>query len=116
MWMRADIHVDTYYVTGQKVCTSYARFSSFGIGLVRTDQTAPKHKGISMLAVPMDAPGIDVRPLRQITGDSEFNEVFFDDVPVPEENLIGIENNGWAVAATTLANERGTSFVWKEQV
>src|SRR5436309_2345297 len=113
---RAELRGDTYYVTGQKVWTSYARFASFGIGLVRTDPDAPKHKGISMLAIPMDAPGIDVRPLRQITGESEFNEVFFDGVPVPAENLIGEENNGWRVAGTTLANERGTSFVWKEQV
>ena len=113
---RAELRGDTYYVTGQKVWTSYARFASFGIGLVRTDPDAPKHKGISMLAIPMDAPGIDVRPLRQITGESEFNEVFFDGVPVPRENLIGEENNGWRVAGTTLANERGTSFVWKEQV
>src|SRR5207245_7782441 len=82
----------------------------------RTDPDAPKHKGISMLAIPMDVPGIDVRPLRQITGESEFNEVFFDGVPVTRENLIGIENDGWRVAGTTLANERGTSFVWKEQV
>jgi alkylation response protein AidB-like acyl-CoA dehydrogenase len=69
-----------------------------------------------MLAIPIDAPGVEVRPLRQITGESEFNEVFFDEVPVPAENLIGEENEGWRVAGTTLANERGTSFVWKEQV
>ncbi|MFN2544011.1 MAG: acyl-CoA dehydrogenase family protein [Actinomycetota bacterium] len=113
---RAELRGDTYSVTGQKVWTSYARFASFGIGLVRTDPDAAKHKGISMLAIPMDAEGIDVRPLRQITGEAEFNEVFFDGVPVPRENLIGEENNGWRVAGTTLANERGTSFVWKEQV
>ncbi|HVL33561.1 MAG TPA: acyl-CoA dehydrogenase family protein [Actinomycetota bacterium] len=105
-----------YVVSGQKVWSSYAKFADLGIALVRTDPDAPKHKGISMLAVPMDAPGIEVRPLRQITGESEFNEVFFDDVPVPVENLIGVENDGWHVAGTTLANERGTSFVWKEQV
>src|SRR5919204_4517401 len=113
---RAERRGDAYYVTGQKVWTSYARFSNFGIGLVRTDPDAPKHKGISMLAIPIDAPGVDVRPLRQITGESEFNEVFFDGVAVPAENLIGTENEGWKVAGTTLANERGTSFVWKEQV
>ena len=107
---------DTYLVSGQKVWTSYARFADFGIALVRTDPTAAKHRGISMLAIPMRQSGIDVRPLRQITGESEFNEVFFDEVPVPVENLIGEENRGWGVAATTLANERGTSFVWKEQV
>lgn len=113
---RAERDGDRYILTGQKVWTSYARFADFGIALVRTDPAAPKHKGISMLAVPMDAPGIEVRPLRQITGESEFNEVFFTDTPVPVENLIGVENEGWRVAGTTLANERGTSFVWKEQV
>ncbi len=113
---RAERRGDTYVVNGQKVWSSYAKFADFGIALVRTDPDAPKHRGISMLAIPMEAPGIDIRPLKQITGESEFNEVFFDEVPVPAENLIGQENNGWHVAATTLANERGTSFVWKEQV
>jgi alkylation response protein AidB-like acyl-CoA dehydrogenase len=113
---KAERRGDTFVVSGQKVWTSYARFADFGIGLVRTDPAAPKHKGISMLAIPIKTQGIDIRPLRQITGESEFNEVFFDDVPVPVENLIGTENDGWRVAGTTLANERGTSFVWKEQV
>ncbi|HEX9712884.1 MAG TPA: acyl-CoA dehydrogenase family protein [Actinomycetota bacterium] len=113
---RAERRGDTFYVTGQKVWSSYAKVADFGIALVRTDAEAPKHRGISMVAVPLDASGIDVRPLRQITGESEFNEVFFDEVPVPAENLIGNENEGWRVAGTTLANERGTSFVWKEQV
>jgi alkylation response protein AidB-like acyl-CoA dehydrogenase len=105
-----------YRVTGQKVWSSYATFANMGIALVRTDPDAPPHKGISMLAIPMDANGVDVRPLRQMTGDSEFNEVLFDDVAVPAENLIGAENEGWRVANTTLANERGASFIWKEQV
>src|SRR5689334_1790260 len=87
-----------------------------GIALVRTNREAPPHKGISMLAIPMDAKGVDIRPLRQITGDCEFNEVFLDDVEIPVENLIGPENEGWRVANTTLANERGASFIWKEQV
>ncbi len=69
-----------------------------------------------MLAIPMTAKGVEVRPLRQITGESEFNEVFLDGVEVPVENLIGPEHEGWRVANTTLANERGASFVWKEQV
>jgi Acyl-CoA dehydrogenases len=69
-----------------------------------------------MLAIPMDAPGVEVRPLRQITGESEFNEVFLDGVEVPVEHLIGDEHDGWRVANTTLANERGASFIWREQV
>ena len=69
-----------------------------------------------MLAIPMDAPGVDIRPLRQITGDCEFNEVFLDDVAVPVDHLIGAEHEGWRVANTTLANERGASFIWREQV
>ena len=113
---KAERRDGAFSVNGQKVWTSYARFADFGIGLVRTDPSAPKHKGISMLAIPMRGEGIEVRPLRQITGESEFNEVFFTDVTVPLENLIGTENDGWRVAGTTLANERGTSFVWKEQV
>jgi alkylation response protein AidB-like acyl-CoA dehydrogenase len=107
---------DGYRVSGQKVWSSYATFANMGIALVRTDPTAPPHKGISMLAIPMDAPGVDVRPLRQITGDYEFNEVFFDDVEIPVDHLIGPEHAGWKVANTTLANERGASFIWREQV
>ena len=113
---RAEKRGGVYVVTGQKVWSSYARFAGWGIGLVRTDPDAPRHTGISMLAIPMTANGVEVRPLRQITGESEFNEVFLDGVEVPVENLIGSENEGWRVANTTLANERGASFVWKEQV
>ena len=113
---RAEKHGDAYRVNGQKVWSSYARFADWGIALVRTDPTAPNHRGISMLAIPMTAPGVEIRPLRQITGEREFNEVFFDDVEVPIEQLIGPEHGGWRVAGTTLANERGASFVWKEQV
>jgi alkylation response protein AidB-like acyl-CoA dehydrogenase len=113
---RAEKHGDTYRVSGQKVWSSYARFADMGIALVRTHPSAPPHKGISMLAIPMDAEGVDVRPLRQMTGESEFNEVFLDDVEVPTDNLIGPEDEGWRVANTTLANERGASFIWREQV
>jgi alkylation response protein AidB-like acyl-CoA dehydrogenase len=105
-----------YVVNGQKVWSSYAQFADWAIALVRTDPSAPNHRGISMLAIPMRANGVDVRPLRQMTGKSEFNEVFLDDVEVPVENLIGPEHEGWRVTSTTLANERGASFVWKEQV
>ena len=113
---RADKHGCGYRVNGQKVWSSYASFADVGIGLVRTDSDAPPHRGISMLAIPMDAKGVDVRPLRQMTGEPEFNEVFFDDVEVPAGNLVGPENDGWRVANTTLANERGASFIWREQV
>jgi alkylation response protein AidB-like acyl-CoA dehydrogenase len=113
---RAEKRGGVYVVTGQKVWSSYARFADWGIGLVRTDADAPRHTGISMLAIPMAAKGVEVRPLRQITGESEFNEVFLDGVEVPVDNLIGPENEGWRIANTTLANERGASFVWKEQV
>ena len=113
---RADERGGCYIVNGQKVWSSYAQFADWAIALVRTDPDAPNHKGISMLAVPMSAKGVEVRPLRQITGKSEFNEVFLDDVEVPVENLIGPEHEGWRVTSTTLANERGASFVWKEQV
>jgi alkylation response protein AidB-like acyl-CoA dehydrogenase len=87
-----------------------------GIALVRTDPGTAPHKGISMLAIPMHAPGVEVRPLRQMTGECEFNEVFLDDVAVPVDHLIGPEHEGWRVANTTLANERGASFIWREQV
>jgi alkylation response protein AidB-like acyl-CoA dehydrogenase len=113
---RAEKSGGAYRVTGQKVWSSYATFADMGIALVRTDPDAPAHKGISMLAIPVDAPGVDVRPLRQITGDCEFNEVFLDDVEIPVGNLIGAEHEGWRVANTTLANERGASFIWREQV
>ena len=107
---------DVYVVSGQKVWSSYAQFANWGLALVRTDPVAPRSKGISMLAIPMMADGVDTRPLRQMTGESEFNEVFLDGVEVPVANLIGPENQGWRVANTTLANERGASFIWKEEV
>src|SRR4029077_21046644 len=113
---RAEKRGGVYVVTGQKVWSSHARFADWGIALVRTDPAAPRHKGISMLAIPMGSKGVEVRPLRQITGESEFNEVFLDEVEIPVENLIGPENEGWGVAGPTLANERGATFVWKEQV
>ena len=105
-----------WLLNGQKVWTSYAQYSRWGICLARTDTELPKHKGISYLVVDMEADGVEIRPLQQITGDHEFNEVFFDDCFVPDAHLVGGLNQGWAVANTTLAHERGTTFPFKEQV
>jgi len=113
---RAESRGDVFVVNGQKVWSSHAQFASWGIALVRTDAKARPQHGISMLAIPMTAPGVEIRPLRQITGDSEFNEVFFTDVEIPADHLIGPPNEGWRVASTTLANERGATFIWKQQV
>ncbi|WP_319454867.1 MULTISPECIES: acyl-CoA dehydrogenase [unclassified Mycobacterium] len=93
-------------LTGQKVWTSRADWAQFGVCLARTDADAPKHNGITYFIVDMKSPGLDIRPLREITGDNLFNEVFFDDVFVPDEMVVGQVNDGWRLARTTLANER----------
>lgn len=93
-------------LTGQKVWTSAAQKAHWGVCLARTDPEAPKHKGITYFLIDMKSPGIVIRPLREITGDELFNEVFFDDVFVPDEMVVGEVNQGWRLARTTLANER----------
>ena len=97
---------DRYVVNGQKVWTSYAHMSDYCLLLVRTDPDSAKHKGLSYLLVDMKSPGVDVRPMTQITGESEFNEIFFDNVEVPVDMLVGQENMGWQIAITTLMFER----------
>jgi alkylation response protein AidB-like acyl-CoA dehydrogenase len=98
---------DCFVVNGQKTWNTLGQVASWCELLVRTDPDAPKHKGISCLLVDMSLPGIEVRPLTTITGDSEFNEIFFTDVRVPVSALLGAENEGWRVAVTTLTHERG---------
>jgi len=97
---------DEWVVNGQKVWTSGAHYSDWGILLARTDWDVPKHRGISYFLVDMRSPGIEIRPLRQITGYAHFNEVFLTDVRIPAANLLGTLNGGWGVTQTTLANER----------
>jgi alkylation response protein AidB-like acyl-CoA dehydrogenase len=95
-----------WIVNGQKVWASGAQYCRYGLATVRTDPEAAKHAGITMLIIDMHAPGVEVRPLRQITGGAEFNEVFFNDVFVPDHDVVGEPNNGWTVARATLGNER----------
>jgi alkylation response protein AidB-like acyl-CoA dehydrogenase len=104
---RAEAVDGGWRVTGQKVWTSYAQFADWGVCLARTDPDVAKQKGISYLVVDMHADGVDVRPLVQLTGDAEFNEVFLDNVFVPEDQLIGPLHGGWQVANATLSHERG---------
>ncbi|CAM4027439.1 acyl-CoA dehydrogenase family protein [Kibdelosporangium persicum] len=99
---------DHWVVNGQKVWSSWAHIADWCILVVRTDPAAKKHEGLSYLLVDMHAPGVEVRPLRQITGDPEFNEIFFTDVRVPKDSILGKPGDGWKVAMTTLLHERGT--------
>ncbi len=102
---------DYYIVNGQKVWTSQAHVADLAGLLARTDPDVPKHRGISYFIFDMHAPGVEVRPLKQITGNAEFNEVFFENVKVPAENLIGAEGQGWDLAQTTLGYERGGNLL-----
>ncbi len=107
---------DEWVVTGQKVWTSFAHVASLGILLARTDPDVEKHRGISYFICPMDAPGVTVRPIVDMTGDHAFNEVFLDEVRLPAQNLVGEVNGGWALAKVTLGNERvslsGEGALW----
>ncbi|THA29122.1 acyl-CoA dehydrogenase [Streptomyces sp. A1547] len=105
---------DDYVITGSKIWTSHAEVADWCELLVRTDpisEAVPKHRGISWLAMPMDAPGVTVRPLRTLAGSTEFAEMFLDEVRVPVANRVGAENDGWRVTMVTLSFERGTAFV-----
>lgn len=105
---RALPHQGGWLITGQKVWSSYARSADLGMLLARTDPDLPKHQGITFFVIDMHAPGVEVRPLRQITGEADFNETFLTDVYVPDECRIGPVGAGWKIAQTTLSNERGT--------
>jgi alkylation response protein AidB-like acyl-CoA dehydrogenase len=105
---RAVREGDEFVVTGQKVWSSYAHVADYCILLTRSEEGSQKHRGLTYLLVDMHSDGVDVRPLRQITGDPEFNEVFFTDVRVPVANVVGEIGAGWSVAMTTLLHERGT--------
>jgi alkylation response protein AidB-like acyl-CoA dehydrogenase len=105
---RAERRGDVYVVNGQKVWSSFAHIADYCILVTLSDPDAPRYQGLTYLIVDMHAPGVEVRPLRQITGEAEFNEIFFNDVEVPVTNRLGEEGQGWQVAMTTLLHERGT--------
>jgi alkylation response protein AidB-like acyl-CoA dehydrogenase len=105
---RAVRQGDEWVVTGQKVWTTFAHHAKWCMLVARTDPEAPKHKGLTYFLMDMDQEGVQVRPLRQITGESEFNELFLEEARIPHENIVGGEGNGWAVAITTLMHERFT--------
>src|SRR5215475_1840067 len=103
---RAEKKGDEWIVNGQKIWTSGAHYSDYGILLTRTDPTVPKHKGLTMFFLDMKSPGVEVRPIKQASGQSDFNEVYFTDVRIPDHQRLGEVNDGWNVSLTTLMNER----------
>jgi alkylation response protein AidB-like acyl-CoA dehydrogenase len=104
--VRAGDGSGDWIVNGQKIWTSGAQFSDYGLLFARTDPTVPKHKGLTMFYLDMRSPGVDVRPIRQLSGNREFNEVYFTDVRIPDSQRLGAEGQGWEVSITTLMNER----------
>lgn len=103
---RAEKDGDEWVINGQKIWTSGAHQSDYGILITRTDPTVPKHKGLTMFFLRMDSPGVEIRPIKQVSGQSGFNEVFFSDVRIPDAQRLGEVNDGWKVSLTTLMNER----------
>ena len=113
---RAERDGDHFVVSGQKVWTSFAQYADWCFALVRTDPDARKHAGLTFLLIDMESPGVSTRPLRQISGENEFNETFFDNVRVPVANVVGVVNGGWKIAMTTLAHERGPEDALGRQI
>ena len=113
---RAERRPGGYVLRGQKVWTSYAHYANWCTVLARTDPTAPRHRGLTYFLVDMASPGLTVRPLRQMSGDSEFSEIYLDGVEVPEEHVLGREHGGWEVAITTLMFERGPRTLTRQLI